>query len=95
LTATVQPERWIALTQPNGRMLAAVPAVGVPTSDRLNAVFEAVADTASNQRDLWLIYDNRGVMANWLSHLEWLNTHLPVRTVRMSDAPAALKALAS
>lgn len=95
LPTTVQPERWIALTQPNGRMLAVVPAVGVPTSDRLNAVFEAVADTASNRRDLWLIYDNRGVMADWLSHLEWLNAHLPVRTVRMSDAPAALKALAS
>jgi hypothetical protein len=95
LTATVQPERWIALTQPNGRTLAAVPAVGVPTSDRLNAAFEAIADTVSNQRDLWLIYDNRGVMSKWLSHLEWLNTHLPVRTVRMSDAPAALKALVS
>ena len=90
---SVQPERWIAVTRANGRTLAVVPAVGVPTSDRLNTIFDSIADKKSNMRDLWVIYDNRGLLVTWLAHLDWLNTHLPVRAVRMSEAPDMLRGL--
>jgi hypothetical protein len=93
MSPAVQPERWIAVARPNGRTLAAIPAVGIPTSDRLNAIFDSVADTTSNTRDLWVIFDNRGLLATWLSHLDWLSTHLPIRAVRMSEAPDRLREL--
>ncbi len=93
MTPSVQPERWIAIAQSNGRTLAVVPAVGVPTADRLNAVFEAIADTSSNMRDLWVIYDNRGLLTTWLMHLDWLNSHLPIRALRMSEVPDMLRGL--
>lgn len=89
----VQPERWVALPRANGRPLAIVPAVGVPTSDRLNAMFDSIAGSGTASRDVWVVYDNRGVLSHWLAHLDWLDTHLPVRTIRMSHAPAILKTL--
>lgn len=93
MTPSVQPERWIAIALSNGRTLAVVPAVGVPTADRLNAIFNAIADAPSNMRDLWVVYDNRGLLTTWLTHLDWLNSHLPIRALRMSEAPAMLRGL--
>jgi len=93
MSPAVQPERWISIPRPGGRTLAAVPAVGVPTSDRMKAIFDAISDTTTNSRDLWVIYDNRGILSTWLAHLDWLDAHLPIRAVRVSNAPDALKAL--
>jgi hypothetical protein len=94
LVPTVQSERWIAVPLKTGRTLAVIPAVGVPTSDRINAIFDAVADKSTKMRDLWVIYDNRGILSDWLSHLDWLDAHLPIRAVRMAGAPDLLKGVA-
>lgn len=93
MNPSLHPERWIEIKRATGRTLAVVPAIGVPTSDRLNAIFDAVADKKTNLRDLWVIYDNRGLLTEWLSHLEWLNTHLPVRVVQMAAVPKLLEGL--
>lgn len=93
MVPTVQAERWIAIPLSHGRILAAVPAVGVPTSDRLNTIFDAVSDPSAKTRELWVVYDNRGLLSTWLAHLDWLDTHLPIQAVRMSRAPDRLKAL--
>ena len=90
---SVQPERWIAIARSDGSTLAVVPAVGVPTAERLNTIFDALSDTPSSMRDLWVIYDNRGLLTTWLTHLDWLNGHLPIRALRMADVPDMLRAL--
>lgn len=78
---------------PGGRTLAVVPAVGVPTSARIHEIFDAIAAAVTTPRDLWVIYDNRGILGSWLVHLDWLDTHLPVRTIRMASAPDLLREL--
>lgn len=94
MTAVVQPERWILLDGVNSdKTLAVVPAVGVPTSDRINEIFDEVRKTNADTLDIWVIYDNRGVLNSWLSHLEWLDRHLPLRTVQMAKAPRLLRGL--
>jgi hypothetical protein len=94
MNPTVQPEQWISFDGVGGgRTLVVVPAVGVPTSDRINEIFDAAVDPATNARDIWIIYDNRGVLNTWIAHLDWLDTHLPVRTVRMARAPDLLREL--
>lgn len=93
LDPTVQVEGWIALKAAASRTLAIVPAVGIPTSDRINEVFEAITDPAVETREIWMIYDNRGILNTWLSHLDWLDSHLPIRAVQMSKAPKLLKEL--
>ncbi|WP_435656824.1 toll/interleukin-1 receptor domain-containing protein [Brucella pituitosa] len=90
---SVQVEGWISLATKKGRTFAIVPAVGVPTSDRINEVFEAITDPSAKTREIWIIYDNRGILNSWLSHLDWLDSHLPIRTVQMSKAPTLLKEL--
>ncbi|MFY3147957.1 toll/interleukin-1 receptor domain-containing protein [Achromobacter xylosoxidans] len=91
LDPSVQIEGWISLNIELNRTLAIVPAVGIPTSDRINEVFEAITAPATETREIWVIYDNRGVLKTWLSHLDWLDAHLPIRAVQMSKAPQLLK----
>ena len=94
LNPAVQPEQWISVDGlPGGRTLAVVPAVGVPTSARIHELFDAIAAAVTTPRDLWVIYDNRGILGSWLVHLDWLDTHLPVRTIRMASAPDLLREL--
>lgn len=95
LNPSVQVEGWISLKTDSNRTLAIVPAVGIPTSDRINEVFEAITDPAVETREIWLIYDNRGVLRTWLSHLDWLDSYLPIRAVQMSKAPQLLKEFTS
>jgi len=92
LVAAVQPQQWIdvsghKLKQP----LVVVPAVGVPTSSRINEIFNSLKNSVSNTQDVWIIYDNRGILDTWLKHLDWLDMHLPLKTVRMAQAPQKLK----
>ncbi len=92
MTPVVQPEHWISLDGFNdGRNLAVVPAVGIPTSVRINEIFDAVANSTESFSDVWIVYDNRGVLEKWLSHLDWLDKHLPIRTVQMVKAPGLLR----
>lgn len=93
LVPSVQVEGWILVPNGSGQTLAVVPAIGIPTSDRINEVFEAIKDPAVKARQIWMIYDNRGILTNWLSHLDWLDAHLPVRAVRMSKVGDMLKEL--
>lgn len=92
LSPVVQMEGWVSLTA-NLTRLAVVPAVGVPTSDRINEIFSAITDPAIGARCVWVIYDNRGILNSWLSHLDWLDSHLPIRAVQMSKVPSLLKEL--
>jgi len=92
-TPAVQVDGWISLSNRSDRTLAVVPAIGVPTSDRINEVFEAVTDPDVQAGQIWMIYDNRGILHTWLSHLDWLDTHLPVRAVKMTQAAEMLAGL--
>ena len=90
---TVQPERWISVDLKNGNFLAVVPAVGRPTSDRINSIFESISEHKAADAPIWAIYDSRGIHENWVKHLGWLDGHLPIRTVSVADVPDALKGL--
>lgn len=87
----VQIEGWISLESKSERGLAIVPAVGIPTSDRINEVFEAITHNVVETKEIWMIYDNRGVLKTWLSHLDWLDSYLPIRAIQMSKVPQLLK----
>jgi hypothetical protein len=90
MNPAVQPEQWILLSRTDrSRHLVVVPAVGIPTSDRIHQIFEAIPDAID--ADIWMIFDNRGVLKTWLTHLEWLDIHLPIRAVQMARTPVLLR----
>ena len=92
LDAVVQPYQLISVGRHGcSKSLVVVPAVGVPTSSRINEIFDSLENPAMNTRDVWIIYDNRGVLNSWLKHLDWLDIHLPIRTVQMAQAPKMLR----
>lgn len=90
---SVQPERWISVDLRNGSSLAVVPTVGCPTSDRINTIFNSISEHKADGTAIWAIYDNRGLHDNWVQHLQWLDGHLPIRTIPVAEAPNALKGL--
>lgn len=90
---SVQPERWISVGLPQGKSLAVVPAVGRPTSDRINTIFDSISQHKAADAPIWAIYDSRGLHQNWIDHLKWLDGHLPIRTISVADVPEALKEL--
>lgn len=90
LDPAVQVEGWVALKLASDKKLAVVPAVGVPTSNRINEIFEKISDPKIGAREIWVLYDNRGILQSWLSHLDWLDEHLPLRSIQMAKAPMRL-----
>jgi hypothetical protein len=84
--AAVQATRYIALTLKKVRRIAVVPAVGVPNAERYQEIERAISTDSTKFEKIWLLYDERGILQGSLEHLEWLNRHLPVSAVRVSDA---------
>jgi hypothetical protein len=89
LSPVVQPSRWIAVRSKKGKDVVVVPAIGVPTSDRINQIF----DDAQSAKNVWAIYDDRGILSDWQRHLNWLGAHLPVRIFQMSQVATAMAEL--
>ena len=93
LSPNVQPQRWISIELAPGKELAVVPTIGVPTSHRINQIFDAISGAGSGSEGTWVLYDNRGMLASWLKHLEWLDGYLPTTSMRIIAADQALKQL--
>lgn len=91
LSPDVQIDQWISISEWKNKGLAIIPAIGVPTADRINEIFNAVEKSKFNNSDKWIIYDNRGILEEWLKHLDWLDEHLPIKAVNMTKAPNMLK----
>ena len=78
--------RSMTLSLPNGLVVEAYPAVGVPTADLLNDIHEK-ARLANHGRFPCLVYDHHGIRPGWRKHLEWLDSQVKeVRALRVFDA---------
>lgn len=89
LAPAIQPERWISVDLKD-RYLAIVPAIGRLTSEQINIIFNSISSEVTT-RDIWVIYDSRGLHESWITHLQWLDSHLPIRNLCMSKVPLALQ----
>jgi hypothetical protein len=79
----LQKDRLLRTELKGGKTVIALPAIGIPTSDRLHDAFEA-AQKMTAKRPI-LVYDHRGVLDRWLKHLDWLDQHLPVRALKVTE----------
>lgn len=93
-TPSVQPERWISIEVVPGNTLAVVPTIGVPNSLGINQTFDAISKAGGGTGGIWVLYDSRGLLASWLSHLDWLDGYLPVRSMRLASVDGALRSIA-
>lgn len=88
---SVQIDQWISIANWKENGLAVIPAIGVPTADRINDIYNAVSNSKFKKSEKWIIYDNRGILKQWLEHLDWLDNHLPIKAVNMTKAPSLLE----
>lgn len=78
--------RSMTLSLPNGLVVEAYPAVGVPTAELLNEIHEKALE-ANHGRFPCLVYDHHGIRPGWRKHLEWLNAQVKeVRALQVFDA---------
>lgn len=88
---SVQIDQWISIANWKENGLAVIPAIGGPTADRINDIYNAVSNSKFKNSEKWIIYDNRGILKQWLEHLDWLDNHLPIKAVNMTKAPSLLE----
>lgn len=62
---SVQIDQWIAIADWKDKGLAVIPAIGVPTADRINDIYNAVENSKFKNSEKWIIYDNRGILKQW------------------------------
>jgi hypothetical protein len=80
-------ERFMTIELANGNLIAAVPAVGVPTAKTCHDVEVEMQKHSTNYEGIVLLYDERGILTKWISHLSWLNGYkLRVQSLQISEA---------
>lgn len=90
--AILHPEKIITLTKPNGQTYVMIPTVGVPQAFRYNQAEEVVKKIAAiKDPQIYLLYDHINIRNKWLEHLDWLDKHLPIKTIKIFDAEKWLK----
>lgn len=88
----LHPEKIITATKKSGQNYVMIPTVGVPQALRYNQG-EEVAKKISAIKDpeIYLLYDHINIRDKWLLHLDWLDKHLPIKTIKIFDAEQWLK----
>lgn len=87
--AAVQPGRFIKATLTSGRAVAAIPAVGVLDASRYHEASRRFEET-DDYEEIFLLYDGRGLRPVWGAFLRWLDDHLPVKAVRITQVEERL-----
>ena len=88
---SVQSARYISLELTDAVHIAVVPLVGVPRADRYHQVEQAIQLSDDAGVNVWLLYDERGILQDWLSHIDWLDGYLPVRSVQISKSASRIR----
>jgi hypothetical protein len=66
---------------------AVIPAIGIPKADTCEET-ERLKNTilSGKIKGLYILYDHRNIRDRWLTHLEWLNKYVPVKTLKLLEA---------
>lgn len=83
---TIQPERFITEEMMENKRRIFIPSIGIPKSmdyNQSSVLKKEIKEYSVNE--VYLIYDNVRIREKWLKHLEYLNEHLDVQTIKKQD----------
>ncbi|WP_400194257.1 toll/interleukin-1 receptor domain-containing protein [Hymenobacter sp. B81] len=89
----LQPQQYVLIKTPH-KEVAAIPTVGVPEALRyqeVGEILEAVGNSSSE--GAILLYDDNNLRQKWQQHLQWLDGHLPIKSVRIAKVKQWLSSL--
>ncbi len=90
----LQPEKFITLERSSGDELVVLPTVGVPHAFRYNQSEDLIKRIRTHKKTIpYLLYDHRNIRENWLKHLAWLDSYLPLKSVKITEVEAWLKSI--
>lgn len=76
---------------PNGKRRLYLPAVGVPSSFDYYESLEFRNLLKDNKLEIFLLYDELRIRTKWISHLDWLDSSLEVKSIKKKDFGVWLK----
>jgi hypothetical protein len=81
----LQPERFITENIAGQKMRIFIPLVGIPQSTNCeqSSALKSIEDFQVDK--ILLIYDDLRIRDKWLKHLDYLNAHLDVQTLKMKN----------
>jgi hypothetical protein len=86
VSVNLHPEKIITLTKSTGKNYVIIPTTGVPQAFRYNLAEEVVARlSAITNPEIYLLFDHINIRDKWLEHLNWLDKHLPIKTIKITD----------
>lgn len=92
VSVMLHPEKIITATKASGQNYVMIPTIGVPQAFRYNQAEDVVKKIASIKNpQVYLVYDHINIRNKWLEHLDWLDQHLPIKTIKIFDAEQWLK----
>lgn len=81
ISSIVRPDRYVEM-QVNGQpALSVYPVVGQPSTQ----LMEKVHRESNSDIQASLVYDHYGIIDATAQHLQWLNEHVPVKTVPLTE----------
>lgn len=81
IPAIVRPDRYVEIQVEGQPAVSVYPVVGQPSTH----LMEKVHRERSNEKMASLIYDHCGIIDATAQHLEWLNEHVPVKTIPLIE----------
>ncbi len=85
-TLNLQPERFITEDLGTNEKRVFIPLVGIPQSINCNQSAELKNEIENFKvTDVFLLYDDIRIRDKWISHLDWLNKYLEVKTIKKQE----------
>lgn len=82
----LQPERFITEEIGDNKRRIFIPTVGIPQSVNCEQSSELKKEIIEySVEDIYLIYDDLRIREKWLKHLDYLNLHLDVKTIKKQE----------
>ncbi|WP_433630427.1 toll/interleukin-1 receptor domain-containing protein [Chryseobacterium cucumeris] len=82
----IQPERFITEKIDDEKRRIFIPSVGIPQSIDCNQSSELKKEIREfNVSEVYLIYDDVRIREHWIKHLQYLNEHLDVKTIKKQE----------
>lgn len=93
-SVSIQVDRHVLVSKSAGKSIATIPAVGVPEAISYQEINQIYTERANPEIvKTVLLYDHRNIRETWYQHLCWLDKHLPVNSVRITEVVQWLQKL--
>lgn len=89
----LEQRNHIVATRNSTERIVAVPITGLPRSNDYHDVHDAIAQTS--YKDAIVLFQGTGMLERWAKHLNWLDSHLPVKALTVESVQAYLSTPAS